>query len=133
MGETSWSSATPVGGRYRHDYSTEELIAWTDRIRKSGAVRVWAYFNKDREGYATKKSNILPASEQMLFPCILFRKGLNTELEINCKRLQRFSRMPQVFNGYKMRDMPPHYIAPRKWKHETKGGGVGHKASDSEL
>jgi uncharacterized protein YecE (DUF72 family) len=27
---------------YRHDYSAKELAVWTDRIRKSRAVRVWA-------------------------------------------------------------------------------------------
>jgi uncharacterized protein YecE (DUF72 family) len=37
---------------YRHDYTTEELTVWADRIRASGAKRVWAYFNNDREGYA---------------------------------------------------------------------------------
>jgi uncharacterized protein YecE (DUF72 family) len=37
---------------YRHDYTPAELAVWTDRIRRSGAKRVWAYFNNDREGYA---------------------------------------------------------------------------------
>lgn len=37
---------------YRHDYTPEELAVWTERIRKSGAKTVWAYFNNDREGYA---------------------------------------------------------------------------------
>lgn len=37
---------------YRHDYSAEELAMWTHRIRESGARRVWAYFNNDREAYA---------------------------------------------------------------------------------
>jgi len=37
---------------YRHDYSQTELAVWTERIRKSGAARVWAYFNNDREGHA---------------------------------------------------------------------------------
>ena len=41
---------------YRHDYSAKELAVWTDRIRKSGAVRVWAYFNNDQEGYAIKNA-----------------------------------------------------------------------------
>ena len=37
---------------YRHDYSKEELAVWAGRIRASGARRVWAYFNNDRDGYA---------------------------------------------------------------------------------
>jgi len=37
---------------YRHDYTKEELAVWVRRIRESGAKRVWAYFNNDREGYA---------------------------------------------------------------------------------
>ncbi len=41
---------------YRHDYSKEELAVWVQRIRESGAKRVWAYFNNDREGYALKNA-----------------------------------------------------------------------------
>jgi uncharacterized protein YecE (DUF72 family) len=41
---------------YRHDYSDEELAAWAARIRDSGATRVWAYFNNDRECYAIKNA-----------------------------------------------------------------------------
>jgi uncharacterized protein YecE (DUF72 family) len=37
---------------YRHDYQKAELADWVERIRASGAERVWAYFNNDREGYA---------------------------------------------------------------------------------
>lgn len=37
---------------YRHDYSREELEIWARRIGESGATRIWAYFNNDREGYA---------------------------------------------------------------------------------
>ena len=44
---------------YRHDYSEEELELWTHRIRKSGAKRVWAYFNNDREGYAITNAKCL--------------------------------------------------------------------------
>jgi uncharacterized protein YecE (DUF72 family) len=44
---------------YRHDYTTAELQTWVDRIRASGAKRVWAYFNNDREGYATKNAREL--------------------------------------------------------------------------
>jgi uncharacterized protein YecE (DUF72 family) len=31
---------------YRHDYTREELSTWADRIKRSGAKRVWVYFNK---------------------------------------------------------------------------------------
>jgi uncharacterized protein YecE (DUF72 family) len=41
---------------YRHNYSAAELAIWTDRIRKSGAKRVWAYFNNDREGHAIENA-----------------------------------------------------------------------------
>ena len=44
---------------YRHDYSKEELATWADRIRASGAKRVWAYFNNDRDGYAIKNAREL--------------------------------------------------------------------------
>ena len=44
---------------YRHDYSKEELATWAARIRASGAKRVWAYFNNDREGYAIKNAREL--------------------------------------------------------------------------
>jgi len=44
---------------YRHDYTKEELAAWAGRIRASGARRVWAYFNNDREGYAIKNAKEL--------------------------------------------------------------------------
>jgi uncharacterized protein YecE (DUF72 family) len=44
---------------YRHDYSGQELEVWAERIRKSAAHRVWAYFNNDREGYALKNARSL--------------------------------------------------------------------------
>jgi uncharacterized protein YecE (DUF72 family) len=44
---------------YRHNYTREELSLWTNRIRASGAKRVWAYFNNDREGYAIKNAKEL--------------------------------------------------------------------------
>ena len=44
---------------YRHDYSPAELAAWSDKINASGATRVWAYFNNDREGYAIKNARQL--------------------------------------------------------------------------
>jgi uncharacterized protein YecE (DUF72 family) len=44
---------------YRHDYSPEELQVWAERIRASGAKRVWAYFNNYREGFAIKNARQL--------------------------------------------------------------------------
>lgn len=44
---------------YRHDYSDEELAVWAERIRASGAKRVWAYFNNDRECHAIKNAKAL--------------------------------------------------------------------------
>jgi uncharacterized protein YecE (DUF72 family) len=44
---------------YRHDYSRDELADWAAKIRASDAVRVWAYFNNDREGYAIKNARAL--------------------------------------------------------------------------
>jgi len=44
---------------YRHDYTKAELDVWARRIRASGAVRVWAYFNNDREGFAIKNAREL--------------------------------------------------------------------------
>jgi len=41
---------------YRHDYSKGELASWTEKIKASGATRVWAYFNNDRDGYAIKNA-----------------------------------------------------------------------------
>ncbi|HTB85657.1 MAG TPA: DUF72 domain-containing protein [Candidatus Sulfotelmatobacter sp.] len=37
---------------YQHDYSSEALAGWAERIRDSGCKRVWAYFNNDRGGHA---------------------------------------------------------------------------------
>lgn len=44
---------------YRHDYSKEELETWAARIRDSGAKRVWAYFNNDRDGHAIANARTL--------------------------------------------------------------------------
>lgn len=46
---------------YRHDYTDDELKLWADRIQASGATRIWAYFNNDREGYAIKNARQLAA------------------------------------------------------------------------
>ncbi len=37
---------------YRHDYTEEELAIWADRVKQSGATRLWAYFNNDRNAFA---------------------------------------------------------------------------------
>jgi uncharacterized protein YecE (DUF72 family) len=44
---------------YRHDYSRVELEEWAEKIRASGAERVWAYFNNDRDGYAISNARML--------------------------------------------------------------------------
>lgn len=44
---------------YRHDYTREELAVWADRIKRSGAKRVWVYFNNDNNGYAIKNARML--------------------------------------------------------------------------
>lgn len=49
-GKTKW---------YRHDYTREELAEWVRRIQESGARRVWAYFNNDRDGFAIKNAREL--------------------------------------------------------------------------
>jgi len=44
---------------YRHDYTKQELSVWVNRVRESGAKRVWVYFNNDREGFAIKNAREL--------------------------------------------------------------------------
>jgi uncharacterized protein YecE (DUF72 family) len=44
---------------YRHDYSDEELAAWAEKIRNSGAKRAWIYFDNDRDAYAIKNAKML--------------------------------------------------------------------------
>lgn len=41
---------------YRHDYTTEELAGWAERILGSGAEEAWIYFNNDRQGFAVKNA-----------------------------------------------------------------------------
>jgi uncharacterized protein YecE (DUF72 family) len=44
---------------YRHDYTKDELQSWAERIRASGARRIWVHFNNDREGFAIKNARQL--------------------------------------------------------------------------
>ncbi|HEY0961462.1 MAG TPA: DUF72 domain-containing protein [Pseudomonadales bacterium] len=44
---------------YRHDYTVDELQVWVDRIRESGAKRVWIYFNNDNDAYAMKNARTM--------------------------------------------------------------------------
>ena len=37
----------------------QELEAWSDRIHKSGASCVWAYFNNDYDTHAVRKATEL--------------------------------------------------------------------------
>jgi uncharacterized protein YecE (DUF72 family) len=41
---------------YRHNYSREELTTWVDKIKASGAKRVWVYFNNDNEAHAPRNA-----------------------------------------------------------------------------
>jgi uncharacterized protein YecE (DUF72 family) len=41
---------------YRHDYSSEELAEWAEKITESDAREAWIYFNNDREGFAIKNA-----------------------------------------------------------------------------
>ncbi len=41
---------------YRHDYSKQELEEWANRIKASGAKRIWIYFNNDNDAYAPKNA-----------------------------------------------------------------------------
>ena len=44
---------------YRHDYTSAELSVWAARIEASGARRIWAYFNNDRDEFAIKNAREL--------------------------------------------------------------------------
>ena len=44
---------------YRHDYSDDELRAWAEKIRDSGAKRAWIYFDNDRDAHAIKNAKTL--------------------------------------------------------------------------
>lgn len=44
---------------YRHDYSTEELQQWADRIHRANPTRVWAYFNNDRNCHSIHNARSL--------------------------------------------------------------------------
>ena len=44
---------------YRHDYSPEELMLWSQRIRECGAKQSWIYFNNDRDGHSIKNAKQL--------------------------------------------------------------------------
>jgi uncharacterized protein YecE (DUF72 family) len=44
---------------YRHNYTPDELSEWVRRIKASGASRVWAYFNNDRDCYAISNAREL--------------------------------------------------------------------------
>jgi uncharacterized protein YecE (DUF72 family) len=44
---------------YSHDYAKAELTEWAERIKASGAKRVWAYFNNDQQTYAIRNARQL--------------------------------------------------------------------------
>ena len=41
---------------YRHNYSRGELFTWAERIKASGAIRAWIYFNNDYEAHAPRNA-----------------------------------------------------------------------------
>jgi hypothetical protein len=49
---------TPDGSRGAQ-LSARLLAVWADRIKASGAGRIWAYFNNDRDGYSIKNAGAL--------------------------------------------------------------------------
>jgi uncharacterized protein YecE (DUF72 family) len=50
---------------YRHDYSADELATWVEKIKASGANRIWAYFNNDRDGNSIKNARTLRRQLQL--------------------------------------------------------------------
>ena len=44
---------------YRHDYTSEELQVWADKIASSGAREAWIYFDNDRNAFAIKNAQEL--------------------------------------------------------------------------
>ena len=60
---------------YRHDYTPAELAVWAGKIRASGAPRVWAYFNNDRDGYAVKNARALLRQLGEPSTAIILRQG----------------------------------------------------------
>jgi hypothetical protein len=46
---------------------------------------------------------------------------MNTELEINCKTVTEIFPGSSGIQRIQDAEHAPDYIAPRKWKHETKG------------
>ena len=53
---------------YRHDYASDELAVWTDRIRADKPKRVWAYFNNDNDAYAIANAVAFHRQLRKLFP-----------------------------------------------------------------
>jgi uncharacterized protein YecE (DUF72 family) len=41
---------------YRHDYTSDELRTWAERVQEAKPKRVWAYFNNDRDAHAIKNA-----------------------------------------------------------------------------
>src|SRR3954447_990243 len=46
---------------YRHDYSDDELEAWSGKIRGSDARAAWIYFDNDRDAFAINNAQTLVA------------------------------------------------------------------------
>ncbi|MFZ0854994.1 MAG: DUF4385 family protein [Hyphomicrobiaceae bacterium] len=41
---------------YRHDYTSDELKVWADRVKAAKHQRVWAYFNNTDDGHAIRNA-----------------------------------------------------------------------------
>lgn len=52
---------------YRHEYTAEELETWAQRVEKSGAREVWAYFNNTM-GSAVATRNAIAFRERLQAP-----------------------------------------------------------------
>jgi uncharacterized protein YecE (DUF72 family) len=50
---------------YRHNYSRDELRIWAERIKASGAKRVWVYFDNDNDAHAIGNAKTM---RQLLAP-----------------------------------------------------------------
>jgi uncharacterized protein YecE (DUF72 family) len=53
---------------YRHDYSKAELVYWAERIKASGALRAWVYFNNDYAAYAPRNAATMRRMLASRFP-----------------------------------------------------------------
>ena len=60
----NWNNTQPIRLHgttrwYLHDYSRQELAAWAEKIRASGAKTAWIYFDNDRDAHSIKNARAL--------------------------------------------------------------------------